>query len=188
MMREPEVKALLEQAFEALFPGFLMSLSRKQYAKLRIEREQYTARDTCGYDEALLMLSGCGTVITNVSNQRIVLFIESGAAQRNPAVAELELDDATGFIRKIDAVSAPEHLPVGVPFRKGTADRGALNDWWGDRSIPASRSGVQQALETLDIPNTKLLLLRCYGLSLSDQYWICPRGSGLTWGGALLTF
>ena len=93
MMREPEAKALLEQAFEALFPGFLMSLSRKQYAKLRIEREQYTARDTCGYDEALLMLSGCGTVITNVSNQRIVLFIESGAAQRNPAVAELEFFD-----------------------------------------------------------------------------------------------
>ena len=97
------------------------------------------------------------------------------------AVAELELDDATGFIRKIDAIPAPEHLPVGVPFRKGTADRGALNDWWGDRSIPASRSGIQQALETLDIPNTKLLLLRCYGLSLSDQYWICPRGSDLTW-------
>mgnify|MGYP005771855513 FL=1 len=97
------------------------------------------------------------------------------------AVAELELDDATGFIRKIDAIPAPEHLPVGVPFQKGTADRGALNDWWGDRSIPASRSGIQQALETLDIPNTKLLLLRCYGLSLSDQYWICPRGSDLTW-------
>ena len=97
------------------------------------------------------------------------------------AVAELELDDATGFIHKVDAVPAPEHLPVGVPFRKGMADRGALNDWWSDRSIPASRSGIQQALEILDIPNPKLLLLRCYGLSLSDQYWICPRGSGLTW-------
>lgn len=28
---------------------------------------------------------------------------------------------------------------------------------------------------------TKMLLVRCYGLSLSDQYWICPKGSGLTW-------
>ena len=26
-----------------------------------------------------------------------------------------------------------------------------------------------------------MLLVRCYGLSLSDQYWICPEGSGLTW-------
>lgn len=93
MMREPEAKALLEQAFEVLFPGFLMSLSRKQYAKLRIEREQCTVCDTCGYDEALLMLSGSGTVITKVPDQRIVLFIESGAAQRNPAVAELEFFD-----------------------------------------------------------------------------------------------
>ena len=26
-----------------------------------------------------------------------------------------------------------------------------------------------------------MLLVRCYGLSLSDQYWICPDGSGLNW-------
>ena len=24
-------------------------------------------------------------------------------------------------------------------------------------------------------------MTRCYGLSLSDQYWICPDGTGLTW-------
>ena len=34
-------------------------------------------------------------------------------------VAELELDDATGFIQKIGTVYAPEHLPVGVPVMKG---------------------------------------------------------------------
>ena len=37
-------------------------------------------------------------------------------------VAELELDDATGFIQKIGTVYAPEHLPVGVPVRKGITD------------------------------------------------------------------
>ena len=26
-----------------------------------------------------------------------------------------------------------------------------------------------------------MLLIRCYGLSLSDQYWICPKDSNLTW-------
>lgn len=96
-------------------------------------------------------------------------------------VAEIELDDATGFIQKIGAVYAPEHLPVGVPVRKGITDRAALNEWWTDRSIPASRSGVREALETLEITSTKMLLVRCYGLSLSDQYWICPEGSDLTW-------
>ena len=58
-------------------------------------------------------------------------------------VAELELDDATGFIQKIGTVYTPEHLPVGVPIRRGITDRAALNEWWTDRSIPASRSGVR---------------------------------------------
>ena len=96
-------------------------------------------------------------------------------------VAELELDDATGFIQKVGTVYVPQHLPVGIPVRKGIADRAALNEWWTDRSIPASRSGVHEALEKLEIASTKMLLVRCYALSLSDQYWICPEGSGLTW-------
>lgn len=97
------------------------------------------------------------------------------------AVAEIELDDATGFIQKTGMVYAPEHFPVGITVKKGVADRAALNEWWTDRSIPASRSGIREALETLEIASTKMLLVRCYGLSLSDQYWICPEGSGLTW-------
>lgn len=97
------------------------------------------------------------------------------------AVADLELDDATGFIQKANTLYAPEHLPVGVLPSNGIIDRAALNEWWTDRSIPASRSGIREALETLDVASTKLLLLRCYGLSLSDHYWICPQNSGLTW-------
>ena len=97
------------------------------------------------------------------------------------AVAELLLDDTTGFIQKIDRVFQPEHLPVGVSVNKGIADRAALNEWWTDRSIPASRSGIREALETLDVTSTKMLLVRCYGLSLSDQYWIYPENSNLTW-------
>ena len=96
-------------------------------------------------------------------------------------VAELELDTATGFMQRIGTVYAPEHLPVGVPVRRGVADRAALNEWWTDRSIPAGRSGVREALEALEISSTKMLLVRCWGLSLSDQYWICPEGSDLTW-------
>lgn len=97
------------------------------------------------------------------------------------AVAELELDDATGMIQKVNTIYAPEHFPVGVTVKRGNADRAAFNEWWTDRSIPASRSGIREALETLEIASTKMLLVRCYGLSLSDQYWICPEGSDLTW-------
>lgn len=96
-------------------------------------------------------------------------------------VAEIELDDATGFIQKIGEIYAPEHLPVGVSVKNGMVDRSDFNAWWTDRSIPASRSGIREALEMLEIADTKLLLIRCYGLSLSDQYWIKPDGSDLTW-------
>lgn len=96
-------------------------------------------------------------------------------------VAEIELDDGTGYIQRIGDVYAPEHLPVGIPVRKGLVDRAALNDWWTDRSIPASRSGVREALETLNITSTRMLLVRCYGLSLSDHYWFCPTETDMAW-------
>lgn len=96
-------------------------------------------------------------------------------------VAELELDETTGAVLRINAVMEPAHLPIGVTMKHGSADRKALNEWWLDRAIPASRSGIREALETLDVPGTGALMLRCFGLSLSDQYWFCPEGSGLTW-------
>ena len=96
-------------------------------------------------------------------------------------VADIELDDASGFIKKINTVYVPEHLPIGVSIKKGVADRASLNDWWTERSIPAGRSGIREALELMDIPNIKMLLVRGDGLSLSDQYWICPEGMDITW-------
>lgn len=96
-------------------------------------------------------------------------------------VADLTLDEATGSIQRIDALLHGAHLPVGVPVRHGVADRAALNEWWKDRSIPASRSGLREALEPLGVASPKLLLTRCYGLSLSDHYWIKPADSELTW-------
>ncbi len=89
-------------------------------------------------------------------------------------VAKLTLNDTSCIITKINEIYHEEHLPVGVTIKHGIADRAALNDWWSDRSIPASRSGVLHLLEELKLPNTRLLLTKCFGLSLSDQYWIRP--------------
>ena len=100
---------------------------------------------------------------------------------KNIPVANLTLDETTGSIQRIDALFHKEHLPVGVLVRHGVTDRAALNEWWEDRSIPASRSGLREALETLGVASSKLLLTRCYGLSLSDHYWIKPADSELTW-------
>ena len=100
---------------------------------------------------------------------------------KNIPVIEIDLDEATSSVQKICAVYHPEHLPLGTATKHGEVDRAALNAWWIDRSIPASRSGVRKALETLDLPNTQMLLTRCFGLSLSDQYWVKPQGSDLQW-------
>lgn len=100
---------------------------------------------------------------------------------RKIPVAELSLDPATAVILKIRKVYALTHFPIGSLSQKGTSDRARLNDWWIDRSIPVSRSGLREALQTLGIVSPSSLLTRSYGLSLSDQYWICPEGSGLRW-------
>ena len=95
-------------------------------------------------------------------------------------VADLTLDEATGSIQRIDALLHREHLPVGVPVRRGVADRAALNEWWEDRSIPASRSGLREALETMGVASPKLRLTRRSGRSPADHYWIKPAGRGLS--------
>lgn len=96
-------------------------------------------------------------------------------------VADIRLDEATGYIQKIDTIYNEAHFPLGVTVHKGIANRAVLNEWWIDRSIPASRSGVKRALEILNLANTKILLTRCFGLSLSDQYWIRLQDSTVMW-------
>jgi hypothetical protein len=68
-----------------------------------------------------------------------------------------------------------------VAEKGGVPDRKLLNDWWVGRSIPASRQGIREALEVLDIRSTQLLIDKCMGLSLSDQYWVRPMQAAVAW-------
>jgi hypothetical protein len=101
---------------------------------------------------------------------------------KNTAVAKIEIDEATNGILKIAEVYRPEHLPVGVPLTGGTPNRKLLNDWWTGRAIPASRSGLREALEAMRVTSQGDLLTKCFGLSLSDQYWVNPDHKPLAWG------
>ena len=101
--------------------------------------------------------------------------------KRTPVV-ELNIDDDTASILKVTEVIHLEHLPVGITITNGLPDRKSLNEWWRGRSIPASRSGIREALDIMNISNTEQLLTKCYGLSLSDQYWISPKANPLDWG------
>jgi hypothetical protein len=100
---------------------------------------------------------------------------------KHTPVVELNIDEDTATIAKVGQLFHPEYLPIGIQLVKDLPDRKSLNDWWRGRSIPASRSGIREALTILHVSNTEQLLTKCYGLSLSDQYWINPSRHPLKW-------
>lgn len=79
------------------------------------------------------------------------------------------------------AIILEKALPDAEKYKNHVIDKVALTSWWRRRAIPASRDGLRQALEEMGIALPEILLEKCYGLSLSDQYWICPKGSDLRW-------
>jgi len=100
---------------------------------------------------------------------------------RDVPVMYLEIDNATNVISKIGDVVDAERIPIGISVKKNLPDRFELNSWWLGRSIPASRQNIQEAMMALGISNTNILLTRCFGLSLSDQYWVNPVKNPLAW-------
>lgn len=103
---------------------------------------------------------------------------------KNLSVAQIEIDEETGSISKIIEIYHEKHMPVGTVYtmhHETKAQRMALNHWWTGRSIPASRSGIREALDELGVYDTTLLLTHCMGLSLSDHYWIRPTNSDVKW-------
>ena len=98
---------------------------------------------------------------------------------REKPTAEIEIDELSNITNVYD-VFDKEHLPVGTT-KKGGLDKTSLAKWWSKCSIPASRSGLRETLEKLDMSVPQELLTKCYGLSLSDQYWISPKDKPLLW-------
>lgn len=96
-------------------------------------------------------------------------------------VALVDFDEITGVFTKIYDVISPEHLPVGVSILNGIVDRRELHAWWLGRAIPASRLGLKEALEKLNVSTPSEILSKSFGLNLSDQYWILPEGVNLDW-------
>ena len=94
-------------------------------------------------------------------------------------VAELELDE-NGAIAAFGKMLSDRHLPIGTAGKNGI-DFAELKEWWNGRSIPASREGLKDFLQSQGLHLPQQLLDKSFGLSLSDQYWICPKGEALKW-------
>ena len=71
---------------------------------------------------------------------------------------------------------AADHFPIG-----GQMNDMKFHDWWRDRAIPKTRHGAQTALQKLGYATVRSALVNNLALSLTDCYWICPRGEELSW-------
>lgn len=87
---------------------------------------------------------------------------------------EISDDGALGSVRRNEA--AARHFPLG-----GQMNNMKFHEWWKDRAIPKTRHGAQSALQRLGYSSTNSALVNNLALSLSDCYWIQPRGEGLKW-------
>lgn len=98
---------------------------------------------------------------------------------RDIPVMDLELDEYSNIV-SLGKIHHAEHLPLGT-YNGINAEKKALNRWWTKRSIPASRKGIRDVLEELELSSPQELIEKCFGLSLSDQYWISPTDKPLDW-------
>ncbi|MDR2855767.1 MAG: hypothetical protein LBV40_06405 [Methanomicrobiales archaeon] len=73
-------------------------------------------------------------------------------------VADVEIDTDSGGILKVCNIHNIEHISIGVAIENGKINRSDLNKWWIGRLIPASRGGIKEALEILNVYSTTLLL------------------------------
>lgn len=100
---------------------------------------------------------------------------------KNTPVLDMEFSlRRGGFIQEIETLHNPEYAPLGLVDDDKNIDEDALSDWWEGRCLPDSRLNVEKILEALQLSKQELII-NSLGLSLSDQYWVKPVGSGTSW-------
>ena len=95
---------------------------------------------------------------------------------KNVRVCLMEIDEGGRLSRIRINQAEKEHVPLG-----GQMNSTKFHEWWRDRAIPKTRHGAQTALQRLGYPSTGSALVNNLALSLSDCYWIMPRGADLSW-------
>ena len=99
---------------------------------------------------------------------------------KNIPVLDVDVDTVNGRIKSIGEVRDTAHLPVGV-FLGNEKDLYRFEGWWQGRSIPMSRDGLERVLRDLGVYDPSVLTVKSMGLNLSDQYWLKPKDSSVTW-------
>lgn len=95
--------------------------------------------------------------------------------------ARVEYDHELHVFTRVIDVPHPRHVPIAAQSVDGTVTKGRLTKWWQDRAIPVTRDGYEQLRGDLFGTDRMRLLDDSYGLSLSDQFWMRPDDSDVSW-------
>ncbi len=101
---------------------------------------------------------------------------------RNHEVLDFKYDASTGTFSATDLIHDASRAPLGIVSPRGrSVSAKAIAFWWRHRAIPKGRQGLDSKLVQLGIDDPGQLPFTSLGLSLSDQYWIRPLGSTVSW-------
>ena len=106
---------------------------------------------------------------------------------KNTEVLVAEYNEVSKFFDKIIEVKNIKYAPYIIEgiYEEGNENSNSLktnlSEWFKGRGIPSSRDKLDLLLHRLNIDTPSELLDKAFGLSLSDQYWIKPYNSDITY-------
>lgn len=95
---------------------------------------------------------------------------------KDTPVCAVTIDAASGAMLRVSKPVNPEMLPLG-----GNVDAETLRAWWQRRAVPIGQGKIMRILEKAGISSTQKYLVKNWGLSLTDHYWIKPLDVDLGW-------
>ena len=106
---------------------------------------------------------------------------------KNTEVLVAEYNEVSKFFDRIIEVKNIKYAPYIIEgiYEEGNENSNSLktnlSEWFKGRGIPSSRDKLDLLLHRLNIDTPSELLDKVFGLSLSDQYWIKPYNSDITY-------
>lgn len=100
---------------------------------------------------------------------------------KNRKILDFIYDEEVQTIIKIDHIYDEKYAPIGIINYKQGITRSLFNNWWNHRSIPASRQDIDLIKENYHLDGFEELIIKSFGASLSDQYWVYPADKNVSW-------
>lgn len=94
---------------------------------------------------------------------------------KDTLVLSFDYNVENSSILNLNSVNNVEHVPVGVYSNEKKDFIANINFWWQSRLVPESR---KKSISRIEFSK---MVSKSYGFNLTDQYWIKPENSDMTW-------